>query len=86
MKLKTILGEVEAKFYHVREIEDRTIAIVRVPGHTEALYGVAYKNPTDQFNKKIGRKLSLARALDHNLPKEQRRVIWEAYRRYTNEI
>lgn len=35
----------------------------------------------DHFNKEKGRKLSLARALKNaNLPKEERRVIWELYR------
>jgi hypothetical protein len=35
----------------------------------------------DHFCKETGRKLSLARAMKNaNLPKEERKVIWEIYR------
>jgi hypothetical protein len=43
--------------------------------------GVARCATNDCFCKETGRKLSLARAMKNaNLPKEERRVIWEIYR------
>jgi hypothetical protein len=45
--------------------------------------GVAQTHPKDQFNKEVGRKLALERALN-NLPlrldtKANRRAVWQAY-------
>ena len=94
MKLKLAdETEVEVRFYHVRDTIDpeRTIAVVKL-SETENLYGVAIKNPTDQFNKRIGRKIALTRALTRkitksdekvNLPKNYREMIWKAYGKYT---
>jgi hypothetical protein len=43
--------------------------------------GRAYCHIKDHFCKDEGRKLSLARAMKNaNLPKEERKVIWEIYR------
>ena len=45
--------------------------------------GCYYK---DNFCKDTGRKLSLARAMANaNLKKEERKVIWEAYRNMTKK-
>lgn len=44
-------------------------------------HGISTCVKGDQFNKETGRKLSLARAMKNaNLPKEERKVIWELYR------
>ena len=40
--------------------------------------GRAFCNPSDQFNKAKGRKLSLARAIEC-LPRAERKQIWAAY-------
>lgn len=38
----------------------------------------------DHFCRDTGRKLSLARAMkESNMPKEERRVVWEIYRKMT---
>jgi hypothetical protein len=43
--------------------------------------GVAECAIHDNFCRETGRKLSLARAMKNaNLPKEERKVIWEIYR------
>ena len=48
-------------------------------------FGVANLNPDDQFNRSIGRKVSLARAVKKLIPDRDdrgiiwRRAIWEAY-------
>ena len=43
--------------------------------------GMAERNAKDMHNKGVARKISMARALKNaNLPKEERKVIWEIYR------
>lgn len=44
--------------------------------------GISACHPGDQFNKVIGRKLALARALkDAKLNKAERTAVWDAYRK-----
>lgn len=48
--------------------------------------GDARCNPSDHFCKESGRKLSLARALKQaNIPKEERKKVWEIYRTMTKK-
>ena len=43
--------------------------------------GSAARNAKDMHNKAVARKVSMTRALKNaNLPKEERKVIWEIYR------
>ena len=42
-------------------------------------FGYSACSPQDQFNKNIGRKLSLARALDGIFTREERQLFWDAY-------
>jgi len=43
--------------------------------------GVATCSYKDHFCKDTGRRISLARALENaNIPKEERKIIWEEYR------
>jgi len=42
------------------------------------LIGESYCSTLDVFNKEKGRKIALSRAIEA-LPREKRRVIWEAY-------
>ena len=45
---------------------------------TSYLLGAGLCHPNDQFNKAIGRKVALARAIS-GLPRETRTQIWKAY-------
>ena len=46
----------------------------------ECSVGVAFLNPRDNPNRAIGRKVSLARAIDEAVfTKETRRVFWQKY-------
>jgi hypothetical protein len=47
-------------------------------GQKPLYYGVAKKVKEDNHNKHIGRKLSLARAIQ-SFDRNQRKVFWEAY-------
>lgn len=92
--LKTEIGgtQVRVGFYHEqdsgwfisndRPIKGYTKCTLKF-GPKEAptrpdLEGEAYCSTMDTFNKEIGRKVSLARAVQP-LPREERRAIWEAY-------
>jgi hypothetical protein len=47
-------------------------------------YGIALCSPNDTYDKEFGRKLSMSRALlKSDLTKEERSVVWEAYRTMT---
>jgi len=47
---------------------------------------IAECSAKDHFNKDTGRKLSLLRALQNaNVPKKERKEIWEAYRTMTKK-
>ena len=41
--------------------------------------GVAHLNPKDRYNKIIGKKIALTRALRWNFPKPLRKMIWAAF-------
>ena len=49
--------------------------------------GVAYQSPKDKYNKMVGRKIALSRALDQILPnddpanKKFRKVFWDTFRK-----
>lgn len=57
-----------------------TCNILNVKGKEESSVcsGKAVRNVTDNFNKEIGRKLSMTRAI-MGLSKDVRRQIWQAY-------
>ena len=51
---------------------------------TTVAMGIARCSPQDQYNRELGRKISLGRAVKDltgraKLLKEERRVVWEAY-------
>jgi hypothetical protein len=53
-------------------------------GEQNSDWAYAICSKGDNFNKDTGRKLSLARVLKNaNIPKEERKSIWEAYRTMT---
>lgn len=47
---------------------------------TDYVFGNSKCSNKDQFCKKTGRKLSLARAMNENFPKKLRTKFWESYR------
>jgi len=50
------------------------------PSHTVLAVGQTILSKKDQFDKKIGRKLSLKRALEAgSVSKQERKVIWNNY-------
>jgi hypothetical protein len=88
-------GEVTIHFRHVRNFQgvlygnsERTEVILHAgpcskkPCGVPGLKGSAFTHPNDQFNKAVGRKIALKRALE-SLPRERRTLIWEAYGRFT---
>jgi hypothetical protein len=90
MILKTEVGEFALHFRHT----DDPLMVARKLTHasihktpcvskdrpclTIALTGIAYCAKSDNFDKQIGRKLALQRALYH-FPREIRGHIWKAY-------
>lgn len=55
----------------------------RVGWGEEFLLGAGICHPNDQFNKAIGRKVALGRALEL-FPRDIRRQIWKAYFEFVN--
>lgn len=78
--------EVRIGFYHSQEpgwfvkgkpVRGYTVCTVKVEGE-EDLSGEALCSAQDVFNKEVGRKISLSRAIQ-GFPRETRKQIWEAY-------
>lgn len=55
-----------------------TTAFLRFPDD-EVWIGNAWCSLDDQFNKERGRKIALARALQHSPDRSWRRQVWDAY-------
>jgi hypothetical protein len=79
---------IKVSFKHYPVTEDDKISfetvcsIVPTGQKAPFICGVAFCSKKDQFNKEVGRKLALKRALDRNLAnwdKIQRTIIWKAY-------
>lgn len=68
MILKGIKDEVERKL---------TVCLVSL-GDNVSMTGLAIHNPKDHYNKLLGRKIALTRAVER-LPKEKRTEIWNEY-------
>lgn len=66
------------------KLPSRTICVITEGDLTNIISrGQAVQYKTDQFNKKIGRKISLERAIEglkHYLPKTFRARIWDMYK------
>jgi hypothetical protein len=45
----------------------------------DVIFGNAWCSVKDQFSKERGRKLALARALQHEPDRDWRREVWERY-------
>ena len=76
---------VDGKEYVVSFQHDRTLRITvcvvveEKNVEEEPLVGVATCSLRDNFNRAIGRKLSLARAIAEGFPRERRKAFWVAY-------
>ena len=74
------IGEVQIYFSHVTTGKPCTTATVTF-GDKDGGYvfhGFAQLHPNDHYNKKVGRKLALARALKNaGLTRDEKRQIWE---------
>jgi hypothetical protein len=56
-----------------------TTAVLSFDEGKEVWVGNAWCSLGDQFSKERGRKISLARALQHTPDREWRRLVWDAY-------
>jgi len=71
------LGNLQVSFTHINN--ETTVCTVATVGRIST--GIATKGTNDLFDKNVGRKLSLSRALKHmKLTKDQRAKIWDDYR------
>lgn len=76
--------EVWVSFRHIlqrngkdRPFSEATVGWITREGKERAHRGVAYVHPNDAPERKIGRKIALARALqDSGLPRDERRQVW----------
>jgi len=71
-------------FYHDEIVKNKvrkhTTAVLINPDDNVTIgYGESICNEVDNFNKSIGRKIALSRAINH-LPKDVRSKIWEDYK------
>ena len=60
-----------------RPFTEATVEWTTREGQTRTYSGIAYVHPNDAPERKIGRKIALARALC-SLPRDERRQIWAA--------
>lgn len=68
MKASELPDDIQALVFHDREEGDTKTVAFLLPKKTEKpfetmYYSVAHCNPTDQFNRKIGRDIAIGRAL-----------------------
>jgi hypothetical protein len=93
MRLQTSAGDYVAHFRHFRNgggfstecsiHEGKCLQPCRPCGST-ATTGVAHCNPKDNFDRRLGRRVALTRALAA-LPRATRTAIWRTYFRMTHE-
>jgi len=76
------LGKFEIEFHHNKN-ECKTTCIVQNRFNGLVSTGEVTCGKNDNFEKKIGRKISLTRAIE-TLPRENRILIWEDYKHVTN--
>lgn len=95
MKVETKEKTVDVKFYRRKnfkkhkEVFDTSCVISDIlPGRTGAdkyrpiAEGIAHQSPTDNNDKKIGRKLALTRALiKAGFGRQARTIVWETYKK-----
>ena len=77
MTLRVEGKEYTITFGHEAKCPAITICIVR--GDSLLSKQIAACSPEDTFSRTVGRKISLARAIWHAFPREQRKAFWQAY-------
>ena len=92
MKLNIDGQEIAIEFIHhnndkaSRDMDARwTNCLIHKNGETIA-HGIATCSPSDNFCRRTGRRLSLTRAVQQAMTREQRRVFWQAYWTARKEI
>jgi hypothetical protein len=69
-----------------RLISNTTVCLIEDKQKDVIIPAFANCSPKDHFCRDTGRKVSLAKALKaYQMPKEERVVIWELYRRMTTK-
>ena len=82
MKVKSNNKEILISFSHAKDKKSTTcVATIVKNKEAKTFVGIARLSSKDQFVKEKGRKVSLTRAI-HNLPKEDRKLVWETYRNW----
>lgn len=81
MLFKTQKGVFICKFRHEREKSNPTTEChLRMDGQEKAWIGISRCDARDSFQKHVGRKISLTRALESaKLDRETRQDIWMEY-------
>ena len=75
---------IEDRTYRVAFEHDRhhwtTLCVIQEAGGRQLFStGLAACSPQDNFNRAVGRKIALSRAVQRAFPREQRRAFWVAY-------
>lgn len=68
----------EDRYVTTCRLHEGTCVVKGCASQDHPLYGAAFCHPNDQFSKRVGRKMALARALAP-LPRNLRQQIWDAY-------
>ena len=71
-------NEMELRFTHLQVLK-RTVVSVLFSHGLHYFTATAQCNSDDNYNKAIGRKVALARAMRGSVPRDIRTQIWEAY-------
>jgi len=83
MRLETTIGPVTVHFVHNRKARG-TVCWLHPqncstrPCENHLFMGLALVHPNDQFCKRTGRKVALAKAMA-DLPRNYRKAIWDGY-------
>lgn len=81
MKVKTHGHQMIVRWHHLRDQSNGT-TVCEIEGYAKNLTGKSWCSSLDQYDKNVGRKKSLARAIK-NLPVKMRMEFWKEY---DNEI
>ena len=74
------LDKYKVNWIHNKELGTTTCIIKKWETKELIAVGVSIKHPNDSYNKAVGRKVSLGKAMwVADCPKEQRKKIWSDY-------
>ena len=84
MKIPELNAQVIWRYLDIHTDAPVTRCIIKRDDNPEEIHGVAICSKQDQFNRELGRKISLSRALKQ-IPKDKRKPFWEYFRNMTAE-